>query len=172
MGCGMDDPLILGVDPGLKVTGWVLTCGRVVVKYGSIRIPKQFDGDVVIEMAGLFQSKLGHLTDVCPFLCHGAVERYVYQGKKRATNPDGPLVAELVGRIATECDRSGVSTVVIPKNDALRAVVPSRRRGQIPSEKEANAMLAHLYGVRLSNQHEKDALMQCWAARQRWRAGR
>lgn len=169
----MDDPLILGVDPGLKVTGWCLMRGRDVVDHGSIRLPKTFRGDRVFEMTARVHDLLAQMfTMVEPELA--AVERYVYQGKKRAANPAGFEVAELAREQKHECALMGMATMMISKNDALRACVPSRRRrgAQVPSEKEANAAIEALAGMRLPNQHEKDALMQCWAARQRWRAGR
>ena len=180
VGCGMADPLILGVDPGLKVTGWCLIRGRDVADHGSIRLPKAFRGDRVFEMTARLHDMLTlHRRWLAPpdgFPLKpdlAAVERYTHQGKARAVNPAGVEVAELAREQAHECRLSGIDdTVLIPRNDALRSIVSSRRGSKIPSEKEANAALEVLIGVRLPNQHERDAAMQCWAARQRWRAGR
>lgn len=168
----MTEPLILGVDPGLLVTGWAIMVGRIFLDGGSIRLPKNFKGDRVFEAAARFRDQLGKLTGWCPTLTRAAVERYAYQGKARAVNPAGIEVAELAREIASECRHAGLDTMLLTRNDALRAMVPNQtRRYVIPSEKSANTYLQAIVG-KLPNQHVRDAAMQCWAARQRWRAGR
>jgi len=80
------------------------------------------------------------------------------QGPSRRGNPAGFLVAELAGSLAEECRQSGIEPTMVTRNEALRAVVMGRRGRGAPSEKDANKAL-ELLGIRLPNQHTRDAAM-------------
>jgi Holliday junction resolvasome RuvABC endonuclease subunit len=146
----------LGVDPGLRCTGWSLLDRREVLDSGSIRIPNGFRGDTVFEMTARFADVLLRLVRPWPTLA--VVERYVDQGPERRGNPAGFLVAELAGALADECRHAGIEPVMVTRNEALRAVVMGRRGRGAPSEKDANKAL-ELLGIHLPNQHTRDAAM-------------
>lgn len=150
--------IVLGVDPGLHDTGWSVFDGREVIDHGTIKVPKSFAGDRVLEMTARVGDVIGRLTSRFPDLTHAAVERYCDQGPTRRGNPAGFLVAELAGSLAEECRQSGIEPTMVTRNEALRAVVMGHRGRGAPSEKDANKALEVL-GISLPNQHTRDAAM-------------
>lgn len=150
--------LIIGFDPGLHDTGWSVLDGHEVIDHGTMKVPKSFAGDRVLEMTARVGDVIGRLTSRFPDLTHAAVERYCDQGPTRRGNPAGFLVAELAGSLAEECRQSGIEPTMVTRNEALRAVVMGIRGRGAPSEKEANASLS-LLGIHLPNQHERDSAM-------------
>ena len=167
----MRDHPFLGIDPGLLLTGWAVVSGRMCLDSGDLRLPKRKHADIVVAMEAEFRRLLEQIGTGMHPLPTVVVERIVHQGKKRSTNPANPEVAELAGSLATRADCMGFTVLRIPRNEALRCFSVDRRRGLRPqtSEKEANAALEALLGVRLSNQHKRDAAMAAVAGQRRCR---
>ena len=146
--------LILGIDPGLLVSGWcVLERKRSwsVVDHGKLTTPcnVKTGPDAVDRQIDLFKAminwRIGLLwIDAC------AIE---YQGPRRS-NPDGYLVAELAGSMREVWSHfTDTDADMVTRNQALRAVCAARQR---KTERAANAALK-MMGIDLPNQHERDA---------------
>ena len=176
----MRDHPFLGIDPGLRcaqlggpgVTGWALVCGRTCLDDGNLRLPKRKYPDIVVAMEAEFTNLLKRVWNRVLLEQHPlptvVVERYVYQGRARATNPAGYEVAELAGSLATRADCMGFQVLRIPRNEALRCFRLGKGAG-VPSEAQANRALEAWLGIRLSNQHKRDAAMAAVAGQRRCR---
>ena len=156
----------LGIDAGLLLTGWAVVFGRTCLDSGDLRLPKRKYPDIVVAMEAEFRKLLEQIGTAIRPRPTVVVERYVYQGRARATNPAGYEVAELAGSLATRADSMGFTVLRVTRNEALRCF---SSRFRVPSEKEANAALEALLGVRLSNQHKRDAAMAAIAGQRRCR---
>lgn len=163
-----DERFFLGIDPGLGVTGWAIVRGRELCDSGDIRCSKR-EPDLVEAIEDEVAAVLSQIGTAFP-MPTVVVERYEYQGKARSSNPAGYTVAELAGSIATRAKCIGFTVLRVTRNEALGCFrVGGRASYGVPSEAHANAALAALLGVRLSNQHKRDAAMAAVAGQRRCR---
>lgn len=175
---------ILGIDPGLRVTGWAVVSAagsrRHVVATGSIRVPTQLTHLQRVAFAVEQAKTIVHTIQAKRAIDLAAVEDYRYQGA-RSHSKAAFAIAELVGRLKQLVTDAGIILVDgIDKNAANRAlgltgeVSPARIRVAVTRMLPAEKVPLLVNGKsKPSNAHEYDAALVAVAAGQRLRsAGR
>lgn len=171
---------ILGIDPGLRVTGWAVVSAagrrRHVVATGSIRVPTQLTHLQRVAFAVEEAKTIVHTIQAKRAIDLAAVEDYRYQGA-RSHSKAAFAIAELVGRLKQLVTDAGIILVDgIDKNAANRALgltgkVSSARvrlavKRMVPPVPVVNFETARVRP--LANEHECDAVLVAVAAHQRW----
>lgn len=166
--------VVLGIDPGLEVTGWcLLDSRRHVLGSGDVKssayLSDQQRHEVIVKglvAAFTWTRDAGFPPDVA------SIEQYVYQGQ-RSHNPNTFRLSRLVGALEEWCRGLGLRVMGPTRGQALRSCgllsnSPDRAlkmalvrlaRGAAPNAKTP------------TNEHQRAAFAAAWWATQRVRIG-
>jgi Holliday junction resolvasome RuvABC endonuclease subunit len=150
---------IIGIDPGLRQgTGIALldSSTRAVI-YAASAI---YDATTIVNWCDLNQTSG----------CVVAIERMTAMGAWKGSGNQASLDnAEFVGELKGRLSERGLEVALVTKRECLASIGAT---GKASAARVRKIVAALFGGVKLTNDHQRDAAIAAWCARQRARKSR
>lgn len=157
--------MILGIDPGLKCTGWaLLSLDRSCLATGSIstdswRTDDSRIAEIVLGLRGVL--KLLEREGRSPTI--SSVEQYVYQGARSQTC-NAFRIPLLVGEIQGFLRLQGLAVIRPTRGQALQAIGLKTNSKDAEAKRAIQSLVKSKGGVRPTNEHTRAAYAAAWWA--------
>ena len=154
--------IVLGIDPGQRTLGYCVAqfIGQRREHHVSGSV-KEVETDLVSWLSGMLDA---HRPDVV------GIEDHVWMGAEKSANPQAFSISKLVGSLAgaalmwSRLRGAGLGVFLVPKQRCNAAIGIT---GKVPKARVKRAVEALFPAVPFKNEHERDAVAVCMAAKQR-----
>ncbi len=160
--------MILGIDPGLEVTGWcLLSRSRKCDSYGGVQSdPRQSDNRRIAEICGQLLALLHQMRVGGADPSIASVEQYVYQGPRSQTS-NAFRVSRLVGAIESLYRGEDITVVGPTRGQALMSIGCRPNAAESDAKRVIGLLVKSRGGLSPSNEHTRAAFAAAW-----WAVGR